>query len=63
MIGWYGVPGAVSYQSTKTHVDNGDGPICRARVGKKTQFQWCCENNSLGYLECKTCKRMLEKKQ
>lgn len=61
MIGWYGIPGAPSYRSTLTHADNGEGPICGTRLGKKMKFNWCCQDNSFYDPECKTCKKILKK--
>lgn len=59
-VGWYGVPGAHGRHSTKVHVhERGRGPICGARLRADQEYQWCSWS-AVEYVECGTCKRMIE---
>ena len=61
MIGWFGVPGGYSSQSTKTHIVRNGKPICGTVIGDKQRFQWCSYSprRNHDYIECEKCKRKL----
>ena len=60
-VGWFGVPGAHSSKSTKTHLLVGGKPACGARVGKRAEFQWCCVGAGVYNCECQVCERKRQK--
>ncbi len=66
-LGWFGVPGAPAYRSSKTHVVDYETRkvICGARLHKLAEFQFCCfvdEDGSSHYApECDHCARVLLK--
>ena len=57
VVGWFGIPGGKS--GTKTHIVKDGKPICRSRIHKDAQFQWC---SSYPFeVECEHCKRIMKK--
>ena len=60
-IGWFGVPGASSSQSTLTHLVKDGKPACGAKLREGSEYQWCITNIERESCECLHCARKIRK--
>ena len=63
MIGWFGIPGGLACDSTKTHVIVGKKLLCGAKVSEAQEFQFCAflPKSNYDYIECRHCLKKVQK--
>jgi len=63
--GWFGVPGDMTgRRSSKIHIVHGPNnkPVCGTVMSDRHIFQWNSRGIYIPYVECKKCRKALEKR-
>lgn len=60
--GWFGIPRAPDFESTKVHVvDDNEKPLCGSVLRKHMVFQFCAHGIYEPYIDCQRCLSIAKK--